>query len=232
MMGNSSFQLWCLAVTLCPMQSTPQQHHTMQSVVEGALRFQREVHPTRADLFSALADGQAPEVLFVSCSDSRVVPELLTQRDPGELFVIRNAGNLVPAYSASPGGEAASIEYAVAALGVRDIVVCGHSGCGAMTAVAAGTDPALPAVESWLHHATPPKVAGASAPHAPTPAEIDELARENVRLQLTNLTTHPSVAAGLAENRLRLHGWLYDIATGQVHALDPGTGRFLALIDA
>ena len=213
------------------MQSTPEHPRSMQSLVEGALRFQREVHPAHAGRFSALADGQTPEVLFVSCSDSRVVPELLTQRDPGELFVIRNAGNLVPAHSASPGGEAASIEYAVAALGVSDIVVCGHSGCGAMTAVAAGTDPALPAVGSWLHHATPAKRASSSARDRSARDEIDELARQNVRLQLANLTTHPTVAAGMAENGLRLHAWFYDIATGQVHALDPGTGRFLPLIE-
>ena len=106
----------------------------MRDIIDGFLRFQREVYPQRVELFKQLATAQNPKALFVTCSDSRVVPELLTQREPGELFVIRNAGNIVPSYGPEPGGVSATVEYAVAVLGVQDIVICGHSDCGAMGA--------------------------------------------------------------------------------------------------
>src|ERR1700756_2774282 len=108
----------------------------MRDVVDGFLRFQREVFPTRKELFQKLATKQEPTTLFISCSDSRMVPELVTQREPGDLFVIRNAGNIVPSFGPEPGGVSATVEYAVAALGVTDVVICGHSDCGAMTAIA------------------------------------------------------------------------------------------------
>lgn len=98
----------------------------MRDIIDGFLRFQRDAYPARSQLFKSLATRQAPKALFIACSDSRVVPELLTQREPGELFVIRNAGNIVPGYGPQPGGVSASVEYAVAVLGVGDIVVCGH----------------------------------------------------------------------------------------------------------
>jgi carbonic anhydrase len=107
----------------------------MKALIEGFIKFQKEVFPERTDLFKYLATTQNPKVLFITCSDSRVIPELLTQQEPGELFVIRNAGNIVPSYGPQPGGVTASVEYAVAVLGVEDIVICGHSDCGAMTAV-------------------------------------------------------------------------------------------------
>ena len=106
----------------------------MKALIEGFLKFQKEAFPQRTDLFKHLATSNTPARLFITCSDSRVVPELLTQQEPGELFVIRNAGNIVPSYSPHPGGVSATVEYAVAVLGVTDIVICGHSDCGAMTA--------------------------------------------------------------------------------------------------
>jgi carbonic anhydrase len=106
----------------------------MRDIIDGFLRFQREVYPQRVELFKQLATAQNPKALFVTCSDSRVVPELLTQREPGELFVIRNAGNIVPSYGPEPGGVSATVEYAVAVLGVRTSI-CGHSDCGAMGAI-------------------------------------------------------------------------------------------------
>ncbi|ETS32168.1 carbonic anhydrase [Photorhabdus khanii NC19] len=109
----------------------------MKDIIEGFLKFQREAFPKHAELFKDLATQQNPRALFISCSDSCLVPELVTQREPGDLFVIRNAGNIVPSYSPEPGGVSASVEYAVAALRVSDIVICGHSDCGAMTAIAA-----------------------------------------------------------------------------------------------
>ena len=126
----------------------------MPHFAEGIARFQREVFPAKAGLFARLATVHRPGTLFIGCSDARVVPELITQTDPGELFVIRNAGNLVPAHTPGADGVTASVEYAVAVLGVRDIVVCGHSACGAMTALAEGHDlSAAPAVAAWLRHA-------------------------------------------------------------------------------
>lgn len=107
----------------------------MRDIIDGFLRFQRDIYPQRVELFKQLATSQNPKALFVTCSDSRVVPELLTQREPGELFVIRNAGNIVPSYGPEPGGVSATVEYAVAVLGVQDIVICGHSDCGAMGAI-------------------------------------------------------------------------------------------------
>ena len=185
----------------------------MQDLAEGIAQFQRGVFPAKADLFAHLAATHRPRTLFISCSDARVVPELITQSEPGELFVIRTAGNLVPAHTPGPDGVAASIEYAVAVLGVGDIVVCGHSACGAMTALAEHHDlSGMPAVADWLRHAD------AAPAHADT-AELAALVRGNVRAQLANLATHPSVARALAEHRLTLHGWVYDIPTGSVEEL-------------
>ncbi|MEU6000295.1 carbonic anhydrase [Streptomyces sp. NPDC047197] len=190
----------------------------MQDLTEGVARFRRDVFPAKADLFTHLADSHRPTTLFISCSDARVVPELLTQSEPGELFVVRTAGNLVPAHTPGPDGVAASIEYAVAVLGVSDVVVCGHSACGAMTALAQRHDlDALPAVADWLRHAD---ASLARATGEGGTEELDVLVRENVRAQLANLATHPSVAHALRRGTLTLHGWVYDIPTGTVEVLD------------
>ncbi|MGW2230000.1 carbonic anhydrase [Streptomyces formicae] len=179
---------------------------TTHDLGEGVARFQRDVFPGKADLFARLATTHRPGTLFISCSDARVVPELITQREPGELFVIRTAGNLVPPYAPGADGVAASVEYAVAVLGVEDIVVCGHSGCGAMTALAEGHDlGALPAVADWLRHV------GA----VPT-RDVAALVRANVGAQLAHLATHPSVVRALEARTLTLRGWVFDIATGSV----------------
>lgn len=202
----------------------------MQQLIDGFLKFQREAFPERSDLFHSLAGQQTPKALFITCSDSRVVPELLTQQEPGELFVIRNAGNIVPFYGPEPGGVSATIEYAVAVLGVEDIVVCGHSDCGAMTALAQGHDLShLPAVAAWLRHAQAAHTFNELHPHACHHDHVEGLVRENVRVQLRNLATHPSVATALAQGRLRLHGWVYDIATGGIEALDSRTQTFQPL---
>ncbi|MGI5526035.1 carbonic anhydrase [Streptomyces syringium] len=186
----------------------------MQDLTEGVARFQRDVYPAKAELFAHLAATHRPTTLFISCSDARVVPELLTQSEPGELFVIRTAGNLVPAHTPGPDGVAASIEYAVAVLGVRDIVVCGHSACGAMTALAENHDlSGAPAIADWLRHADASRARATAESGA---KKVDTLVRENVLAQLANLTTHPSVARALAENTVTLHGWVYDIPTGTV----------------
>ncbi|CDY73595.1 Carbonic anhydrase [Caballeronia glathei] len=204
----------------------------MKEIIEGLVKFQRDVFPQQIELFKRLATAQNPSVLFVTCSDSRVVPELLTQSDPGALFVIRNAGNIVPSYGPEPGGVSATVEYAVSVLGVRDIVVCGHSNCGAMSAIAACTDlHRLPAVASWLRHADAAKAINESREHDSPVARLDSMVRENVLAQLANLRTHPSVAVGLANNALNLHGWVFNIENGTMLAYDGTSKKFVALID-
>ncbi len=214
------------------MDSLNHTENTMKSIVQGTLKFQRLAYPSLSGLFKKLANNQHPNALFITCSDSRVVPELLTQQDPGDIFVIRNAGNIVPSHSAEPGGVTASVEYAVAALEVTDIVVCGHSDCGAMTALASCTClNHMPAVASWLRHADAAKAVNESRQHATPADKLDGMVRENVLAQLANLKTHPSVACALEQGKLTLHGWVYDIETGTVVAFDGKTRRFLPLAE-
>lgn len=204
----------------------------MNDLIAGFRKFQNEAFPPRADLFRNLAHGQAPGTLFITCSDSRVVPELLTQQEPGELFVIRNAGNIVPPFGPEPGGVSATVEYAVAVLGVRDVVICGHSDCGAMTALAHDHDLChLPAVSRWLHHADAAKAVNGARHHASDAQRLEGMVHENVIAQIANLRTHPSVALAMAQGRLRLHGWVYDIETGGIDALDAQSGRFIPLFE-
>ncbi|MEU3529271.1 carbonic anhydrase [Streptomyces sp. NPDC038707] len=189
----------------------------MRHLAEGVARFQRDVFPAKAALFAGLAGQHGPHTLFIGCSDARVVPELITDSEPGELFVVRTAGNLVPAHGPCPDGVAASVEYAVAVLGVTDVVVCGHSACGAMTALARHHDlSGARAVAAWLRHADASRARTARA------GDVEALVRQNVLAQLANLATHPSVARGLVERTLTLHGWVYDIASGRVDDLAPG----------
>ncbi|MGT2475457.1 carbonic anhydrase [Paraburkholderia terrae] len=204
----------------------------MQEIIDGFLKFQRDVFPARKELFRKLATSQTPRTLFISCSDSRMVPELVTQREPGDLFVIRNAGNIVPSFGPEPGGVSATVEYAVAALGVTDVVICGHSDCGAMTAVATCKClDHMPAVANWLRYADSAKLVNESRDHASERERIDSMVRENVIAQLNNLKTHPSVALALAQGRVKLHGWVYDIESGSIDALDSTTRQFVSLAE-
>ncbi|WP_087687288.1 carbonic anhydrase [Pandoraea sp. PE-S2R-1] len=204
----------------------------MQDIISGFLRFQKEVFPERRDLFRRLATKQSPSTLFISCSDSRMVPELVTQQEPGDLFVIRNAGNIVPSFGPEPGGVSATVEYAVAQLKVTDIVVCGHSDCGAMTAVAmcACLDH-MPAVANWLRYTDAARMINEHKVHASAKARVDSMVRENVIAQLNNLETHPSVALAQIQGRLALHGWVYDIESGRIDALNAKTGTFVPLAE-
>jgi len=204
----------------------------MKDIIEGFLKFQKEVFPERVALFQDLATQQSPRALFISCSDSRLVPELVTQREPGDLFVIRNAGNIVPSYSPASGGVSASVEYAVAALRVSDIVICGHSDCGAMTAIATCTCmDHMPAVASWLRHADSARVVNEARQHESEHARVNAMVRENVIAQMSNTLTHPSVRLALAEKRVALHGWVYDIESGSIDAYDGASQQFVSLAD-
>lgn len=204
----------------------------MKEIIDGFLKFQRDAFPERADLFKRLATQQNPRALFISCSDSRLVPELVTQREPGDLFVIRNAGNIVPSYGPEPGGVTASVEYAVAALRVSDIVICGHSDCGAMTAIAGcHCLDNMPAVGHWLRYADSARVVNEAREHQNLHAKTASMVRENVIAQLANIQTHPSVRLALEEGRIALHGWVYDIESGEIAAYDGVTRQFVSLAE-
>ncbi len=204
----------------------------MQKLVAGVHHFQANLFSSQRELFAHLARGQDPEVLFITCSDSRVVPNLITNTDPGDLFILRNAGNIVPPYGTAPdSGEAATIEYAVGALGVKDIIVCGHTHCGAMSAVLHPEDAAeLPAVAAWLAHAAKTRtIIDENYPDLSGEALRTATVEENVLVQIENLRTHPLVASGVAAGTLHLHGWVYHLAVGEVFAFDPAQGQFLDL---
>lgn len=204
----------------------------MQKLVSGIHEFQKSVFSTQQKLFSDLVQGQSPLALFITCSDSRINPSLLTQTEPGELFILRNAGNIVPAYGTIHGGEAATIEYAVSVLKIRDIVICGHSHCGAMGGLLRPESLArLHSVRSWLKHAAATaQIMEENYQHITEPqARLTATVEENVLVQLENLRTHPSVAAGLARGELKLHGWVYKFETGQVFAYDPTVNQYVPL---
>lgn len=205
----------------------------MEKLVNGVHHFQKNLFSSQRELFEQLAHGQRPETLFITCSDSRIVPNQFTQTDPGELFIIRNAGNIIPPYGAANGGEGATIEYAVAALGVKHIIVCGHSHCGAMKALLDPPSTAeLPAVTSWLAHAeSTRRVVRDMYKDLPDKAKLSATIQENVLCQLENLRTHPSVAAALATGRVHLHGWVYKIETGDVFAYEPDRGQFVPVTE-
>jgi carbonic anhydrase len=204
----------------------------MQRLVDGLHHFQCKIFGTQRDLFERLSKGQSPETLFITCSDSRIDPCLLTQTSPGELFIMRNAGNLVPPYGTSHGGEAATIEFAVAGLGVKDIIICGHSHCGAMKGLLhppSAQD--FPALTQWLGHAEATRrvVRDKYVCEELHPDLLNITIQENVLAQLENLRTHPVVASGLAQGKLKLHGWVYKFETGQVFGYEPDIGQFRLL---
>lgn len=197
-------------------------------LVDGVRRFRKEAFPQRKQLFADLAGHQQPHTLFIACADSRIVPELITQTDPGELFVCRNIGNIVPSYGEMLGGVSAVVEYACVALEVTDIIVCGHADCGAMKALLNPSDPrlqAMPTVASWLRNAEAARsIVAATQPDLTGTAQLKALVEQNVRTQISHLGTHPAVAGRLAAGRLALHGWIYDIETGGVAAMDGAAG--------
>ncbi|WP_280890010.1 carbonic anhydrase [Streptomyces sp. LBL] len=217
----------------------------MKALLDRARTFTQRVEGERGE-YRKLADGQSPEALFITCSDSRVIPALITDARPGEIFELRNAGNIVPAYGQhGASGEAATLEYALEVLEVQDVVVCGHSHCGAMSALRSGDDlTRLPGVDAWLALARPELAAvltgtsdSSGAAHDSDSADgsdgsdrsyepsLADVVQRNVVNQLAAVRSYPSVRQGLEEGRLRLHGWYYEVDTGQVYELDDD-GRF------
>jgi carbonic anhydrase len=203
----------------------------MERILEGVCKFRREVYAEHRALFEQLSHKQNPEALFITCSDSRIVPDLITQSKPGDLFICRNAGNMVPPYGEVNGGVSATIEYAVAVLGVRHIIVAGHSDCGAMKGV---LDPdslrELPTVKSWLGHGeVARRIVKDNHPDLTGEARMRMVTEENVLAQLDHLRTHPSVASAMARGQLGIHGWVYTIESGAVDAWDSTRERFVPI---
>ena len=194
----------------------------MEKVLKGLVRFQKEVFAKKKKLFASLSKRQKPSVLFVTCSDSRIDPSLLMQTDPGDMFIIRNAGNLIPTYGVAVGGSTATIEYGVSVLQVKDIIVCGHTDCGAMKGLLHPEKlQELPAVKAWLQHAeTTVRMVKDHCAHLKGDELFAATIRENVLAQLDHLKTHPAVATRLRRGNLRLHGWVYSIGTGEVWVYD------------
>lgn len=204
----------------------------METLINGIHKFQADVFAPNREFYRKLADGQSPETLFITCSDSRMAPDLICQTQPGELFVLRNAGNLVPPYTpGAPSGEAATIEYAIRGLGIKHIVLCGHTRCGAMKAVMEPVCTAnMPRVKQWLDHAqTSSEIVCTCYGHLSGEARWKVLTQENVLVQVEHLRTHPAVATALAAGELKIHAWVYKMETGQVFAYDPGNGQFALL---
>jgi len=204
----------------------------MEKLVKGFLKFQTEVFGKKKEFFTRLADNQTPRALFITCSDSRVDPTLLTQSDPGELFILRNAGNMVPPYGSMQGGRTATIEYAMAVLKVPHIIVCGHTDCGVMKALLHPEDVQdLPAVREWVGQAeTTRRLMNEHYTDLEGNDRLIKTTQENVRSQLDHLRTHPSVALLLRKKKVDLHGWVYSISTGEVWVYDFDSEQFTSLL--
>lgn len=214
----------------------------MRKLIEGIVAFRRSVRPGYRETFARLALGQKPDCLFIACSDSRVVPNLFASTEPGDLFVTRNVGNLVP--PSGPGGissgdaaEAAAIEYAVSTLEVQDIVICGHSSCGAMRTIVDGAENGLsgiagaPNLSRWLRHALPAlERLGAGGPLDPSLPRHDALSQLNVLEQVAHVKSYPAVAERIRAGALGVHGWWFDIARADVYSYEVEPNRFM-LID-
>jgi carbonic anhydrase len=204
----------------------------MDRLTKGVLRFEQEIYPKRKEFFDQLIAKQFPRALFITCSDSRVVPNELTDSEAGDLFTIRNAGNIVPPYGEAMGGVSATIEYAVMALGVRNIIICGHTRCGAMDAALHPEKvERMPIVKSWLNHAEAARRIVGAIEFSNEHDQALRMVEENVLAQLDNLRTHPSVAAKLAIGDMDLYGWVFDIETGHVTSFDGEEGEFVPMAE-
>lgn len=201
----------------------------MNRIFQGVTRFQQEIFPEYRQLFELLANVQNPEALFITCSDSRVVPNLITQTQPGDLFICRNPGNIIPPWGEAEDGVTASLEYAVLCLEVQDIIVCGHSDCGAMKALLdLERLSGMPGMKAWLRYAEPAKfIIRENYLGISEQERLDRLVEENVLAQLQSLKTHPYIAARIKRGIINLHGWVYDIKTGLIRMYDPDQRRFI-----
>ena len=204
----------------------------MHKILQGVHEFRQHIFPAQKAEFERLAaKQQRPVALLITCSDSRIHPNLITQTDPGDLFLIRNAGNIVPPYGAMSSGEIATIEYAVSVLGISNIILCGHSPCGAMDALMRSEDfAAYPAVSHWFSHAEATKrIALEKFADLPAAERARQVVQQNVLVQLAHLKTHPCVALGLAKGELSLFGWHYELSTGEILDYSEAEQRFVTI---
>ena len=202
----------------------------MKKLIRGLDKFRQKYVNTHQELLEQLSHGQKPRVLFITCSDSRVAPNLITDTDVGELFVIRNAGNIIPPYGAANGGEGGTIEYAINALGIEQVVICGHSNCGAMKGLLKlnKLQKDMPLVYDWLKHAeSTRRLVLENYPHYQGDELLEVLVAENVLIQIENLKTYPVVRARLHQGRLKIYAWIYNIETGNVLAYDARTHTYI-----
>ncbi len=204
----------------------------MERLKAGVSKFQNEVFPRERELFQRLATKQHPEILFLTCADSRVNPNLITQTQPGDLFICRNIGNVVPPHGTQDGSVATVMEYAIDVLGVEHIIVCGHSNCGAIKSLLDPNDDSqVPMVTEWLRYAEAARRVATSMHQRQLSDDLLLTATEqNVIAQLNNLRTYPEIAARLSAKKLTLHGWYYDIASGRIDEFDAASGTFVPLV--
>lgn len=202
-------------------------------ILQGVNQFHDKYFQDHQELFEELSQGQSPDVLFITCSDSRIDPFLITQSPPGRLFVMRNVGNIVPSYGAASIAESAAIEYAVQALGVKDIIICGHSHCGAMRGLlqVGNLAETMPMVYSWLktHGEATRRLVMDNYSHEAPDRLLKIAIEQNILTQIENLETYPVVRSNLHSGKLSLHAWMYEIETGSVYAFDAARRKFALL---
>ncbi len=212
---------------------------TVKKLIEGIVEFRKNVQKEYRESFGKLATGQSPDTLFIACSDSRVVPNTFASTNPGDLFVLRNVGNLIPpcgqfGISESDESEAAAIEFSVLTLNVRDIIVCGHSECGAMRALATDRNQVLtPNLKSWLRHGDEAvERLNSGLAFDTTLSEHNQLSQLNVLLQMEHISSYPSVKKRIADGTLAIHGWWFDIARADVYSYFKDVNRFVLIDEA
>ena len=205
----------------------------MKKLIQGVLEFRRTVRPQVQERFAHLALGQNPDVLLIACSDSRVAVNVFASTDPGDMFVVRNVGNLVPPYKDvenNPASAVASaVEFALERLHVKHIIVCGHSDCGAVKAMAAPEEPSEPGLRNWLRSGHPGQPQDFLEPAREDWPEIEHSSHWNVLAQVEHLRQYPSVRKAQVEGKLQLHAWWFDLHHAEVQVYVPEEKRFMVL---
>jgi carbonic anhydrase len=205
-----------------------QKDEALTRITQGVTRFQTEVFPAQRAMFERLRSGQDPLALFLTCADSRVNPNLVTQTEPGEIFIERNPGNMVPTYVEFVGGVTAGVEYAMLVLKVPLIIICGHTDCGVMKALMEpGSVHGMPGVQTWMSHGEMARTRMLrQLPVASREEQLQRLTEFNVLDQIEHLLTHPSVRRRLRYGEIEIRGWVYDIGSGSIREHNPTTGKF------
>jgi carbonic anhydrase len=205
----------------------------MRRLIQGIIDFRKNLTEESRELFSRLALGQKPDTLFIACCDSRVVPNLFASTDPGDLFVLRNMGNLVPPVTSSQDDSvSAALEFSISSLKITDIVICGHSECGAMQALAQGVENffTCPHLISWLKHGQPSldRVKNGFIPD-PSLSLHNQISQANVLQQIEHVKSYPFVREQLESEQLRIHGWWFDIARADVYSYEENLDQFILI---